>query len=478
MRFAAGNAQHIGARPQQQDAFGFSDPSDKAFVAHGGFLGVVADGMGGLTHGSEASSVAVRSFLQAYKLKTAKEPVADALARSLQEANRVVLQVAGDASPGAVGTTLAAAVALGDSLHWIAAGDSRIYWLHGTSLTRLTADHVYATKLNREVAQGKISPSEAQTHSERASLTSYLGQNEPELVDRNIRPLAVQPDDCVILCSDGLYRAVAEGEIVGAFRGDLQRGCDSLVQQVLAKQRKQQDNLTIIGLKSSTRTRSVRIHPARVLFVTLVGLLLASLSGGAGYWYGRYSAIPKETSPTVQPTQPPPAPSTTGDPDATKPVAGPPKQTKPAAKKQPERHEQKPNPKNSDSKNKKPKVDAEKPKVAVPNNPEDEAPPEQTTPAPQQGGAAEGASPDAGKPGNASQGSSAGQQSDKENDKKPGPPATSPETTPNPPNPTPPSHNLARGRHVVPRFDPDNASGLRESIWLRKTKGVEPSCRS
>ena len=45
MRFVAGNAQHIGARPQQQDAFGFSDPDDPKFVAHGGFLGVVFGGV-------------------------------------------------------------------------------------------------------------------------------------------------------------------------------------------------------------------------------------------------------------------------------------------------------------------------------------------------------------------------------------------------------------------------------------------------
>jgi protein phosphatase len=45
MNFSAGNAQHIGARRQQQDAFGFSDPRDRRFKAHDGMLGVVADGM-------------------------------------------------------------------------------------------------------------------------------------------------------------------------------------------------------------------------------------------------------------------------------------------------------------------------------------------------------------------------------------------------------------------------------------------------
>src|ERR1700675_1789495 len=110
MGFAAGNAQHIGARPQQQDAFGFSDPSDKAFVNHGGFLGVVADGVGGLTHGSEASQSAVRTFLQAYHQKSLGETIPEALARSLREANAAVLRVASAPSAEGAGTTLVAAV--------------------------------------------------------------------------------------------------------------------------------------------------------------------------------------------------------------------------------------------------------------------------------------------------------------------------------------------------------------------------------
>ena len=89
MNLKAGNAQHIGARPQQEDSFGFSDPTDKAFICHGGFLGIVADGMGGLTQGGAASTTAVRSFLASYQTKTPKESVVDALLRSLLETNRI-----------------------------------------------------------------------------------------------------------------------------------------------------------------------------------------------------------------------------------------------------------------------------------------------------------------------------------------------------------------------------------------------------
>ena len=130
MRFAAGNAQHIGSRPQQQDAFGFSDPSDARFVTHGGFLGIVADGVGGLTHGLEASQSAVRAFLQAYQQKSESESIPEALRRSLREANAAVLRVASEPSGEGAGTTLAAAVLHETALYWIAAGDSRIYLLH------------------------------------------------------------------------------------------------------------------------------------------------------------------------------------------------------------------------------------------------------------------------------------------------------------------------------------------------------------
>src|SRR5258708_1760599 len=94
MIFIPGNAQHIGSRQQQQDAFGFSDLSDAAFRKHGGILSVVADGMGGMAHGDAASKTALRSFLDAYLRKTETEPIPDALQRSLMEANQAVFREA------------------------------------------------------------------------------------------------------------------------------------------------------------------------------------------------------------------------------------------------------------------------------------------------------------------------------------------------------------------------------------------------
>jgi PPM family protein phosphatase len=337
MGFAAGNAQHIGARPQQQDAFGFSDPSDRGFVSHGGFLGVVADGVGGLTHGSEASQSAVRNFLQAYHLKSPQESIPDALARSLREANAAVLRVASSPSAEGAGTTLVAAVLHDQSLYWIAAGDSRIYLLNGSRLTRITSDHTYARHLDEQAAQGLISRDEAQNNSERGALTSYLGQSEPKEVDRNTRPLRLQPDDCVILCSDGFYRALDELEMVEAFRNDLPRACDLLVQRVLAKQRKQQDNLTVIALRQSSRKgkawSQIRGEKRfRLEVFAAAATILVLLSTGAGYWYEKHSAG-TEQAPQIPSTQapnssPPRTGNTAGDATAKPPENPPPPEVK------------------------------------------------------------------------------------------------------------------------------------------------------
>ncbi len=309
MNLKAGNAQHIGARPQQEDSFGFSDPTDKAFICHGGFLGIVADGMGGLTQGGAASTTAVRSFLASYQTKTPKESVVDALLRSLLETNRIVHERAESASAGDAGTTLAAAVVLNEELYWISVGDSRIYWLHNYELTRLTADHIYSTKLNRDVAQGKISRSEAQHHPERASLTSYLGHLEPALVDRNLRPLILHDNDCVVLCSDGFYRALSDAEITDSFHGNAQHACDSLVQLVLEKERKQQDNLTVIALKARESDHLFPSLSAHARLFLILAICIVLLSSATGVWFARHPFVHGKSVPTVQ--KGPPAPPIT-----------------------------------------------------------------------------------------------------------------------------------------------------------------------
>ncbi len=240
-----GNCQHIGARSIQQDAFGFSDKDDLVFVAHGGVLAVLADGMGGMAHGGEASHMAVRAFLQAYMAKSVDENVPTALRRALDEANQAVISLAYQADEENVGTTMVAAVIYDEVLHWVSVGDSRLYLWRDRQLTQLTEDHIYANDLDREATNGNISREDAENHPERRSLTSYLGLTPLDLIDRNPQPFPLFSGDRILLCSDGLYVPLAESEIDPIFNHDAQQATEDLVALVLAKCRPGQDNLTV-----------------------------------------------------------------------------------------------------------------------------------------------------------------------------------------------------------------------------------------
>jgi protein phosphatase len=252
MRLHPGNCQHIGERNSQQDAFGFSDKDDQAFVAHGGVLVVVADGMGGMAHGGEASHLAVHAFMHSYMAKQADDTVPAALLNALNSANQTVVDLACQVGEEYVGTTLVAAVVHGEVLHWVSVGDSRLYLWRKDKLTQLTEDHVLAIELDRDAANGLISHEQAQDHPERPALTSYLGLMPLDLVDQNPAPLNLLAGDNVLLCSDGLYSALEESEMIACLGSDTQKVTENLVSLVLAKSRSEQDNLTvaILGLEA------------------------------------------------------------------------------------------------------------------------------------------------------------------------------------------------------------------------------------
>lgn len=247
MHILPGNAQAIGQRHSQQDEFWFSDIHDHAFIAHGGVLALVADGMGGLEKGDEASRLAARTFGTAYLGKRPKQNIPDALLYALQQANTAVceLSLSVDAFSN-VGTTLTAAVIAGQSLFWLSVGDSRLYLYRQGELTQLTHDHNYGELLQEQVAEGRLSPASAANDPERNALTSYVGLPDIVLIDRNIRAFPLEADDWLLLCSDGLYGYLSHQEITDELFGSPQEAADSLIQRLLEQNHPQQDNVTVV----------------------------------------------------------------------------------------------------------------------------------------------------------------------------------------------------------------------------------------
>jgi len=173
-------------------------------------LVVVADGMGGHAAGEVASAIAVSTIAEAF----AGDQSSEGLRRAVVLCNDRILKDA-ELNPErhGMGTT---AVALGlvsapDGLLPVIAnlGDSRAYQIRDGAIRLITADHSVAEEWFR---QGRISAQEAAVHPRRHQLTRALGIAQTPDVD--LFPMAVQPTDIILLCSDGLTNEVSETEII------------------------------------------------------------------------------------------------------------------------------------------------------------------------------------------------------------------------------------------------------------------------
>jgi PPM family protein phosphatase len=312
MHFLPGNAQHIGNRSSQQDSFGFGDPDDEDFLAHGGFVAVICDGMGGMEHGDAASRMAVRSFLEAYQRKTPAESIPDALERSAREANERVVEMAHDLGAAeSVGTTLVAAVLidadLNKSMYFISVGDSGLFHVSDGQIQTVNRPHIFGNLLDNAVARGSMTKEQAMLHPERESLTSFIGVDVLEEIDRNVDPWPISDGDSILLASDGLFKTLSGEEILGSLNGSPQVWPDALVARTLAKKYEFQDNVTVLSVTVQDQPSTLKLPPPAVVveksgtheatsrpppgkkrsrkLVAAVLIVIAGIAGGGGRWW-------------------------------------------------------------------------------------------------------------------------------------------------------------------------------------------------
>lgn len=195
-------------------------------------LFVVADGMGGHQYGEVASATAIRTFA-GYILKkfhpslvnpsdSLDEPLQDLMRTAINEAQRAVTQ----AAPGS-GTTLTAALVVGQQVTFGHVGDSRAYAIHPYGSGQvLTRDHSLVKRLEE---LGQISSDEASTHPQRNVLYRALGQGE--VLEADIFTAPFPQSGYLLLCSDGLWSVITDASIYDlTLKGPtLQAACQNLV---------------------------------------------------------------------------------------------------------------------------------------------------------------------------------------------------------------------------------------------------------
>jgi protein phosphatase len=228
-------------RTSNQDAFAVIDSAG---------MWAVADGMGGHVGGAVAAQTAIatvqaQAAFSQEQLRSGTSPI-DMLTALISRAHEAILaQARSQPKLKGMGTTLVLLTVIPDqtSMAYVAhIGDSRAYRFRAGALTPLTRDH---SLIEKYLERGILTPETAKTHPERHVLTRALGVTAT--VAPTIAGCAMQEDDLVILCSDGLTKMLEDQDIHQVLcDGDPSPAgaCDRLIAAAL--DRGGEDNVTVV----------------------------------------------------------------------------------------------------------------------------------------------------------------------------------------------------------------------------------------
>ena len=229
------------------------DAAGLRWLGDGALFVIVADGMGGHESGEVASGLAVQvvgDFVDDLPEADPRERLYD----GLLEANRVILSEGDVSGTRGMGTTAVAAILRGSKVFVGLVGDSRLYHIRKGQLVWRTLDH---TRVQSLIDKGLIEEDEAREHPEAGMLTRALGHsrmaNGEELVpDVFEEPLELEPDDAVLMCSDGLHDLIEDWEIGQLVAGrEPSDAARHLVEE--ACERGGHDNITVAVITAGSR---------------------------------------------------------------------------------------------------------------------------------------------------------------------------------------------------------------------------------
>jgi serine/threonine protein phosphatase PrpC len=186
------------ARPENEDSYLCNDA-----------LGIyaVADGIGGLPSGGQASQLAVSTLQKIVSEHTPGQKLN--YERIVVEINDQVFKLGRVLSPQfGIGSTLTFAHVTGVKLQFAHVGDSTALRLRSKALEQLTTDHTIETELRERAARGE---SLALLMENRNALTRCIGQPPP--IEGDYFAHTILPHDRYLLCSDGITRFVPAEEI-------------------------------------------------------------------------------------------------------------------------------------------------------------------------------------------------------------------------------------------------------------------------
>lgn len=236
MRFDSFVFTSAGGRDYNEDDAALRELPD-------GLLCVLADGLGGHRHGELASKCVTES------MTGAEPPAADAdgeawLKEQIEQANAKVLALQAE-KQSVMKSTVAALLLRGKKAVWANVGDSRVYYLHDRELAGVTEDHSVAYKKYRA---GEITRAQIGADEDQSSLLQALGNPERHIPSTCAADAPLEPGDGFLLCSDGAWEYLPDGEILVDFlkAENAREWGEALLLRIISRVQPGNDNLSLI----------------------------------------------------------------------------------------------------------------------------------------------------------------------------------------------------------------------------------------
>lgn len=243
LSYQVGNLQQIGARRTQEDSFALINALDVHEISQNGLFAIVADGMGGMKDGKLVSEAAVAGFVQAFR----KINMELDIPRQLRDSVTLVNNNLYSKFNGEGGTTAVLIMIYRGAAFWVSVGDSSIYLKRKGGLFKINKDHtylndLYANELDNEVVDKR----DVEENIDGVRLSEFLGNSSIDEIDYNIKPLLLEKDDVILLCSDGISSFLDENAISAALAYPPELACAHLHKAIEHNFHKNQDNYTAI----------------------------------------------------------------------------------------------------------------------------------------------------------------------------------------------------------------------------------------
>ena len=212
-------------------------------------LYMLADGMGGYEGGEVASRLAIDAAARYIGnhfdlIEHMKEDILELIEDAMKYANEIVFDVAKNSEDlQSMGTTLEICLIYNNRAYIGHIGDSRIYRIRGKIIRKLTTDHSYVEQL---VKDGTITKEEAKTHPKKNMLMKALGCSEyvePDVMVKNF-----QPEDIIVMTSDGLTNMVDDNKIFETIKNNFETSDEMLID--MANDAGGIDNITVVIIKN------------------------------------------------------------------------------------------------------------------------------------------------------------------------------------------------------------------------------------